>query len=201
MYPPFYIEPTYKVNHLKELYESGQAQKQAFLPVKATRNDQNASIFHDEITSKFINTVMKKGDRLTARGLVEQAFVKVKQVQLAKYRSASDDAERAEIELDPTVILRRAIENCKPLLQLTPIKRGGSTYQVPIPITERHASFMAMKWLIIESQTKHRRTHFPEKLASELLDAAAGVGKVVKKKQDLHRQCEANRAYAHYRWG
>jgi len=73
--------------------------------------------------------------------------------------------------------------------------------QVPIPITERHASFMAMKWLIIESQTKHRRTHFPEKLASELLDAAAGVGKVVKKKQDLHRQCEANRAYAHYRWG
>jgi len=50
MYPPFYIEPTYKVNHLKELYESGQAQKQAFLPVKATRNDQNASIFHDEIT-------------------------------------------------------------------------------------------------------------------------------------------------------
>lgn len=81
--------------------------------------------------SKFINTVMKKGDRLTARGLVEQAFVKVKQVQLAKYRSASDDAERAEIELDPTVILRRAIENCKPLLQLTPIKRGGSTYQVP----------------------------------------------------------------------
>lgn len=93
------------------------------------------------------------------------------------------------------------MENCTPLLQLTPIKRGGATYQVPIPITEKHARFMAMKWLIIEANEKERTTHFPEKLAAEILDAYNNTGKVVKRKQDLHKQCEANRAFAHYRWG
>ena len=93
------------------------------------------------------------------------------------------------------------MENSKPLLLLTPIKRGGATYQVPIPITPSFAQFTAMKWFIIESKEKDRKVHFPEKLAHELLDAYNNTGKVIKRKQDLHRQCEANRAYAHYRWG
>lgn len=60
---------------------------------------------------------------------------------------------------------------------------------------------MAMKWLIVEATEKERNTHFPEKLAAEILDAYNNTGKVVKRKQDLHKQCEANRAFAHYRWG
>lgn len=105
------------------------------------------------------------------------------------------------MELNPVNIFRKAIENSTPLLQLTPIKRGGATYQVPIPITDNHARFMAMKWLIVEATEKERNTHFPEKLAAEILDAYNNTGKVVKRKQDLHKQCEANRAFAHYRWG
>lgn len=127
--------------------------------------------------------------------------MKIKQIQLGKYYRATTDAERAEIELNPITILHKALENCKPILQLTPIKRGGATYQVPIPIKDYRATFLAMKWLILESNEKERKTHFPEKFAIEVLDAFNNTGKVVKRKQDLHRQCEANRAYAHYRWG
>lgn len=170
--------------------------------------------------------VMEKGKKELARDLVEtvciylsaynlisvkhhvipiilssKAYMKVKQIQLAKYYKAETEAERAEIEMNPLTILNQALENCKPILQLTPIKRGGATYQVPIAIKEHRARFLAMKWLILESNEKERKVHFPERLASELLDAYNNTGKVVKRKQDLHRQCEANRAYAHYRWG
>jgi small subunit ribosomal protein S7 len=127
--------------------------------------------------------------------------MKVKQIQLAKYYEATTDAERAEIELNPITIFHKALENCSPVLQLTPIKRGGSTYQVPIPITENRARFLAMKWMILECREKERKIHFPERLAVELIDAFNNTGKVVKRKQDLHKQCENNRAYAHYRWG
>lgn len=120
---------------------------------------------------------------------------------MAKYHRAESEAEKAEIELNPVTILHKAVHNSMPILKLTPIKRGGVVYQVPIPINESQARFMAMKWLITESQQKERTVHFPEKLATELIDAAYNTGKVVKRKQDLHRQCEANRAYAHYRWG
>lgn len=129
-----------------------------------------------------------------------QAFIKVKQIQLRKYQAASP-TERSEIELNPVAILHKAVKNCQPVLQLTPIKKGGQFYQVPIPITDDRSRFLAMKWLISESQLKERKIHFPEKLANELIEAASNTGKVVKRKQDLHKQCEANRAYAHYRWG
>lgn len=73
-------------------------------------------------------------------------------------------------------------------------------FQVPGPITEKRSLFLAIKWLLEATYEKERTVHFPKQFAWELLDAANNTGKVVKKKQDLHRQCEANRAYAHYRW-
>jgi len=69
-----------------------------------------------------------------------------------------------------------------------------------VPITDKRSNFLGMKWLVEAAREKERTIHFPEKLAWELLDAASNQGRVVKKKQDLHKQCEANRAYAHYRW-
>ncbi|XP_045027447.1 28S ribosomal protein S7, mitochondrial-like [Daphnia magna] len=200
MYQPFVKEPTYSIEKLDQLIESGEAKKREFVPVKAARSDHNVSVFHDELTSKFINMVMEKGHKEVATKLVETAYMKIKQMQLAKYYKATTDAERAEIELNPIVIFHKALENCKPVLQLTPIKRGGATYQVPIPITENRARFLAMKWMILESREKERTVHFPERLAYELLEAFNNTGKVVKRKQDLHKQCETNRAYAHYRW-
>jgi len=200
-YPPHYREPICESVKLEELFQSGEAQQHAFMPIKAARNDNNTSIFYDEITSKFINTLMKKGDKITARNLVEQAFVKIKQLQFSKYHQAESDAEREQIILNPVAVLHKALENCMPILQLTSIKRGGSSYQVPIPTTDKRSRALAMKWLILQSNEKERKVHFPEKLAAELIDASNNTGRVVKRKQDLHRQCEANRAYAHFRWG
>lgn len=74
------------------------------------------------------------------------------------------------------------------------------SFQVPIPVSDKRSQFLSMKWLIEAANDKERKVHFPEKLAYELIDAANNAGRVVKRKQDLHKQCEANRAYAHYRW-
>nr|CAD7592419.1 unnamed protein product [Timema genevievae] len=135
-----------------------------------------------------------KGDS----GLI--TFENVKRTQLERFNTSPTPELKENIETNPLIIFYRAVENCKPLLQLSPIKRGGVTYQVPVPITEKRSNFLAMKWLIEAAQDKERTVHFPEKLAWELLDASSNQGRVVKKKQELHRQCEANRAYAHYRW-
>nr|CAG4648866.1 EOG090X0CZM [Polyphemus pediculus] len=201
LYPPYVKEPTVNPEKLDAWFESGEAAEKAFVPIKAARSDQTSSIFYDEIANKFMNTILRKGNRLVARNLLENAFIKVKQIQITKLRKAETEAEKNEIELNPINILHKAIENSKPLLLLTPIKRGGTVYQVPIPVSEKHASFLAMRWLIEASKDKERTIHFPEKLANELIDASNNTGRVVKRKQDLHRQCEANRAYSHYRWG
>ncbi|GBP54735.1 28S ribosomal protein S7, mitochondrial [Eumeta japonica] len=147
-----------------------------------------------------INHIMEKGKKKLARSLVEKAFENIKRAQIERYHLASSPEEKEKIELDPKKILYKAVENCMPILQLQPVKRGGITYQVPTPITDKRALFLSIKWLIEATNDKDRTIHFPEQFAWELLDAANNTGKVVKRKQDLHRLCEANRAYAHYRW-
>lgn len=142
---------------------------------------------------------MKGGQKTLARDLLNKSFENIKRIQLERYHLADED-EKHKIETNPKAIIYKAITNCRPLLHLTPIKRGGVNYQVPVPITEKRSYFLAMKWIIEAAREKERTVHFPEKMAWELIDAASNQGRVVKKKQDLHRQCEANRAYAHYRW-
>lgn len=198
-YGPHFIEPVFKKDKQKQLFETGEAQKLAHIPIKAARNNDSSSLFHDDRLSKFTNYVMRCGQKRLARELVVKGFENIKRIQLERYNLAEGD-EKLKIETNPLNILHAAVENCRPLLQLTPIKRGGSTYQVPIPITEKRSYFVAMRWLVEAAREKERTVHFPEKIAWELLDAAANQGKVIKKKQDLHKQCEANRAYAHYRW-
>lgn len=143
---------------------------------------------------------MKSGQKALARDLVEKAFENVKRIQLERYNKANEQ-DRLKIETNPQNIFHKAVANSRPVLHVTPIKRGGATYQVPVPITEKRSYFMAMKWLIEAARDKERTVHFPEKLAWELVDAANNQGKVVRRKQELHKLCEANRAYAHYRWG
>ncbi|KRG00408.1 uncharacterized protein Dwil_GK26747, partial [Drosophila willistoni] len=103
-------------------------------------------------------------------------------------------------ETDAESLLIQAVENCRPLLQLFSIKRGGVKYHVPIPLTNKKSYFLAMKWLLDASREKDRKDSLPEKLAWEILYAAHGHGRVIKKWEELSRQCESNRAYAHYRW-
>jgi len=200
MYPPYYIEPLNKKEQ-DNLKASGEAEKLASVPIRAAKNEQTCSVFYDNEINKFTNYVMRKGKKDLARSLVEKTFENIKRIQLKKFYSETDETKRAKITLNPRVIFHEAIRNCQPVLQLTPVKRGGANYQVPVPITEKRAKFLAMNWLIEVSQDTPKEIHFPDTLARELLDAAKNTGKVVKRKIDLHRQCEANRAYAHYRWG
>lgn len=198
-YGPYFIDPVFKKEKQQNLYDIGEAHKLTHVPIKAARNNDSSSVFHDDRLSKFTNYIMRGGQKRLARELVEKGFENIKRIQLERYNLA-EPGEKDKIETNPLKILHQAVENSRPLLQLTPIKRGGSTYQVPIPITEKRSYFVAMRWLIEAAREKERTVHFPEKIAWELLDAAANTGKVIKKKQDLHKQCEANRAYAHYRW-
>lgn len=198
-YGPHFVQPIYKPSKQQELFESGEAEKLAHIPLKAAKNDETSSVFHDEILAKFTNYIMKGGQKRLARELIEKALENIKRIQLERYNLAEVD-ERDKIELNPVTILHKAIENCRPILTLTPVKRGGAKYQVPVPLTEKRSYFIAMRWLVHAGREKERTVHFPEKIAWELLDAAANTGRVVKKKHELHKQCEANRAYAHYRW-
>lgn len=160
-----------------------------------------------------------------------QTLEHIKRKQVEKYHKAPE-GEKEAIECNPYVIFHKAMENCKPIVGLASIQKGGKSYQVrnkaeqlsykadrvpskykhkllilfrltqvPIPLSENRRRFLAMKWMITECrENKHRRTHMYEKLSQELLAASAQEGNVIKKKFELHKMAEANRAYAHYRW-
>lgn len=143
---------------------------------------------------------MSHGKKALARELLDKSFENIKRMQLERYHKSKSDDDKSKIELNPRVIFHRAVENCKPVITLTPIKRGGVRYQVPVPVSEKKSQFLSMKWIIEAAQQKDRTVRFHLQLARELIDASNNSGRVVKRKLDLHRQCEANRAYAHYRW-
>lgn len=200
VFAPFFVDPVVKPEDQKKLDESGELSKMAHVPIKPAKNFETPSVFNDAIVSKFTNHIMRQGKKALARSLLEKGFENIKRIQLEKYNSAETEEEKALIETNPVKLLHQAVENTRPLLKLIPIKRGGATYQVPVPIIEKHSYFFAYNWLVDAAKEKERTVHFPEKIAWEILDAANNTGKVVKRKQDLHKQCEANRAYAHYRW-
>ncbi|EHB00362.1 28S ribosomal protein S7, mitochondrial [Heterocephalus glaber] len=133
-------------------------------------------------------------------GPTQMTLEAVKRKQFEKYRAASAE-EQATIERNPYIIFHQALKNCEPVIGLVPILKGGHFYQVPVPLPDRRRQFLAMKWMITECRdNKHRRTLMPEKLSQELLQAFHNQGPVIKRKQDMHKMAEANRALAHYRW-
>ncbi|XP_030246615.1 28S ribosomal protein S7, mitochondrial [Drosophila navojoa] len=190
MYPSHFAEPSLKNDTNKS--------SASHIPVKAATNDLSNSIFYGELKNKLIKYITKKGNRSLARELLTETFEIIKRTQIERLILAGTD--KSNIIIDSEQLLKNAIENARPLLQLSAIKRGGVKYQVPVPLTQKKSYFLAMKWLLDAAREKDRKVHLPEKLAWEILDAACGQGRVIKKKDDLHRQCESNRAYAHYRW-
>jgi small subunit ribosomal protein S7 len=199
-YGPHYINPIFKKDEQETLIQSGEVSKIAFLPIKAARNNDTSSVFHDHKVSRMVNYIMKDGKKELARKLMAETFERIKRIQIERYHKAKTEEEKSKLILNPLDILHQAIENCRPVLMVTPIRRGGVKYQVPVPISEQSSYYRACKWLVEASREHDRKTHLPEKMAFELLDAANNTGRVVKRKQDLHRLCEANRAYAHYRF-
>jgi small subunit ribosomal protein S7 len=100
---------------------------------------------------------------------------------------------------DPLKLFKKAVENCKPLLEVKTRRVGGANYQVPIEVPQNRRVSLAIRWLILNARSRPEKG-MPEKLAGELAEAANLRGGAIKKKDDVHRMAEANKAYAHYRW-
>lgn len=200
MYSKDFIEPIVKKEEIQRLKDEDKYTELSHRKIKAAKTNLTSSSLQDPVITKFINYIMEGGQKELARGLLDRTFLNIKRTQLERYNLAKTDEEREAIELNPRILLHRAIENCRPLMTLINVKRGGTNYKVPIPITEKKSYFLSMKWLIEAANDKAQTVHFPEKMAWEIMDAANNTGRVIKRKQDLHKECEANRAYAHYRW-
>ncbi|XP_045841524.1 28S ribosomal protein S7, mitochondrial isoform X1 [Meles meles] len=205
-YSPEYRDPQtdkeYYRKPLAELTEEEKCEQELRKTqlIKAAPVAKTSSVFEDPVISKFTNMMMKGGNKVLARSLMTQTLEAVKRKQFEKYHAASAE-EQATIERNPYTIFHQALKNCEPVIGLVPILRGGHFYQVPVPLPDRRRRFLAMKWMITECrEKKHRRTLMPEKLSHELLEAFHNQGPVIKRKHDMHKMAEANRALAHYRW-
>jgi len=140
-------------------------------------------LFQSPLVTKFIACMMIQGKKSTA----EQIF----------YGAMETVQERTKE--DPLKVFRRAIDNVKPALEVKSRRVGGSNYQVPIEVRPQRRTALAMRWLIGYARQRPEKS-MHEKLANELMDAAAARGAAFKKKEDTHRMAEANKAFAHYRW-
>ncbi len=133
--------------------------------------------------AKFINRLMVRGQKATAEHIVYNAL------QLAAQ----------QVNSNPEEALERAIRNATPLLTVKSRRVGGATYQVPMEVAEDRGRALAMRWLIASARSRSGKA-MEEKLASELVDAVNGRGAAIKKREDIHKMAEANKAFAHYRW-
>jgi len=133
--------------------------------------------------TKFMNTVMVDGKKSTAEQIVYGAFDLIE--------------ERAKKE--PLKTFDEALNNVKPKLEVKSRRVGGSTYQVPVDVRPDRSTALGMRWLVIYSRERGEKTMM-EKLAAEILDASQNRGNAVKKREDVHKMAEANKAFAHYRW-
>ena len=140
-------------------------------------------IYNSKVITKFINTVMLDGRKSAAQKIMYGAI-------------ANLDArgEEAGIEL-----FDKAIENVKPLLEVKSRRVGGATYQVPVEVRPVRRQTLALRWIVDAARKRNERT-MVERLANELFEAATDRGASFKKKEDMHRMAEANKAFAHYRW-
>jgi small subunit ribosomal protein S7 len=140
-------------------------------------------IYRSVLVTQIVNKVLERGKRSLAERVVYQAL------ELVKERSDGD----------PVAVLKRAVENTKPQLEVKSRRVGGATYQVPVEVRPRRAATLSIRWLVGFSKQRREKT-MAQKLAAELLDASNGVGAAVKRREDMHKMAESNKAFAHYRW-
>ena len=149
----------------------------------APREGTSDPRFHDKLIGKFINTLMRRGKKSTAERICYGAF------DIIKERGNED----------PLKVFKAALENVKPVVEVKSRRVGGASYQVPVEIRPVRRMALAFRWLRDYSKARAGKS-MEDKLASELLDAANNTGASVKKREDVHRMAEANKAFAHYRW-
>ena len=142
------------------------------------------ALYQSPLVTKFINTIMSEGKRSTAERILYQSF------DLIKERSGDD----------PLKVFKKAVDNVKPALEVKSRRVGGSNYQVPVEVNPNRRLSLSIRWLVGYARERGDGKTMQEKLANELMDAANLRGGAVKKREDVHRMAEANKAFAHYRW-
>ena len=140
-------------------------------------------VYGSKVITKFINQVMLDGKKGTAQAIVYDAF----------------DIIKEKLNLEAMDVFNQALENVKPLLEVKARRVGGSTYQVPMEIRPERRQTLAIRWIVMFARKRSEKT-MKEKLAGELMDAYNNAGASVKRKEEMHRMAEANKAFAHYRW-
>ena len=140
-------------------------------------------IYRSVLVTQIVNKVLERGKRSLAERIVYEALDQIK--------DRSDG--------DPVSVVKRAVENTKPQLEVKSRRVGGATYQVPVEVRPRRAATLSIRWLVGYAKQRREKT-MAQKLAAELLDASNGVGAAVKRREDMHKMAESNKAFAHYRW-
>ena len=140
-------------------------------------------IYRSVVVTQFVNKILLRGKRSTSEHIVYKAL---------------DEISR-KTGGDPVTVLKRAVENVRPALEVKSRRVGGASLQVPVEVRPDRRTALAMRWLISFSRARTEKT-MAERLAAELILASKGEGNTIKKKEDTHRMAEANRAFAHYRW-
>jgi len=140
-------------------------------------------LYQDAQVTRFINNLMRKGKKSTAEQIFYEAMEMIQQ----------------QAQEEPLKVFKKAIKNAEPSLEVKSRRVGGANYQVPVEVRPRRREALAMRWLISFARARGEHT-MQEKLAAELVDAANSRGATVKKREDVHRMAEANKAFAHYRW-
>ncbi|HSJ27291.1 MAG TPA: 30S ribosomal protein S7 [Acidimicrobiia bacterium] len=140
-------------------------------------------VFRSVLVSQVINKVLLKGKKETARTIVYDAL------ELIERRANQD----------PVNVLKRAVDNLRPQLEVRSRRVGGSSYQVPIEVSPRRSNTLAIRWLVSFARRRREPT-MSARLANEILDASNNTGAAMKRKEDVHKMAESNKAFAHYRW-
>ncbi len=140
-------------------------------------------VYGSPLVTQLVNKVLKDGKRSLAERIVYAAL----------------EGTREKTGADPVVTLKRAMDNVKPALEVKSRRVGGATYQVPVEVRAPRQTTLALRWLVNYASQRREKT-MVERLQNELLDASNGLGAAVKRREDMHKMAESNKAFAHYRW-
>ena len=159
--------------------------KVAWMPRKGPprRDLMPDPVYRSVVVTQVVNKILQRGKRSIAEKIV--------------YDALADIEKRAGG--DPVAVLKRAVENVRPALEVRSRRVGGATYQVPVEVRPRRATTLAIRWIVGYSRQRREKT-MAERLANELMDASNGIGASIKRKDDLQKMAESNKAFAHYRW-
>ena len=147
------------------------------------RETQQDAKYNNRLVTQLINKVLLDGKKSTAEGIVYDAF----------------DIVAEKTGQDALTVFKKAMDNIRPTLEVKPKRVGGATYQVPMEVNSRRATTLAIRWMVDFSRKRKENT-MKERLAGEIMDAAENTGASIKKREDLYKMAESNRAFSHYRW-